>query len=120
VALFINLDSKLSQAEQLKNGQKKNMRPIVSYKPTAKTVADFRQKIKEHEAQGERPDEFLPSSLPDVVSPRKNAVKPKWRATPSDENRRPEGWLGMGDSSHKKRSWKMKRVITVNLDEEQD
>jgi hypothetical protein len=96
------------------------MRPILTYKPTPKEVAAFQQKIKEHEPQGQRPDDFLPSSMPDVLSPRKSAVKKKWRATPSDENMRPDGWLGISDPSKKKRSWKMKRVITVNLEEDED
>jgi hypothetical protein len=94
------------------------MRPIVTYtKPTSQEVDAFRQTIKEYEPQDQRPDEFLPSSMPGFVSPRVKAVKPKWEATPS---MRPDGWLGIRDHSKQRRSWTMKRVITVNLEQDDE
>ena len=91
-----------------------DMRPIVP-KPSEKTVAHFKQMIKDHEAQAERPKEFVGDCPSNEISPTRQAVKPKWRQTQHHERSlRPDGWLGLPEDDSSKelrRSWKMKRVI---------
>ena len=63
------------------------------------------------------PDEYLPSSQQGEtygLSPfnEKNRTLRKFKTSPSDENRRPDGWVGgfspMGDKP--RRSWKVKAI----------
>ena len=96
------------------------MRPIVlpTFKSSEQEIAEFNQKRREWEAELGRPNEYLPSSDLYEVSPRKKAVKPKWRATPTEVNKRPDEWLGGGCVTKKKRSWKVKECPVLDLDGE--
>lgn len=83
------------------------MRQIIP-QPSQKTVDHFKQMIKEHDTvMNPRPDDFVFSS------PKKRAVKPKWRQSDISDLR-PDSWLGIKEDAQTKRSWKFKRVISVN------
>jgi hypothetical protein len=72
-----------------------------------------------------RPTECLPSQAnQDSISPRKSpSVKQKkWKPVPTEDNQRPQGWLGGGSPIYDrpKRSWKekVKHIEPANLDDD--
>jgi hypothetical protein len=86
------------------------MEPIVSYGASKKEIEAYHEARNQLEPERGRPGDFLPSSGM-CISPRKSPVKPKWRATPTEENKRPDEWLGSPNT--KKRSWKVKEIKPI-------
>ena len=92
------------------------MRPIVTSTASQKDIQAYHQARKEWEPEIGRPNEFLPSS--GMVSPSRTKVeKKKWKPTPTEENKRPDDWLGGSSPNRKKRSWKVKEIKPIILDD---
>jgi hypothetical protein len=93
---------------------------VINSAEVEKAVAQYR-KMQDMDAanRGFGQDEFLPSSNPN--SPHKTtAAKKKWKATPTDVNKRPDEWLGGSSPTKPRRSWKVKVITEPNEDEEEE
>jgi hypothetical protein len=87
------------------------MRPIVSYGASKKEIEAYHEARKQWEPEQGRPGDFLPSSGM-CSSPHRRPVKPKWRATPTEENKRPDGnGSAVQVREQEKRSWKVNGEI---------
>jgi hypothetical protein len=72
-------------------------------------MAGFKARRANYEENYVKVDDFVCQDQA-KVSPHRFSIEKKWKPTPSAENARPDDWLG--SPSTKKRSWKVKSIIT--------
>jgi hypothetical protein len=108
------IDRESEKASNTRNTQT-NMKSIVSNEASKKQIEDCQTARKSSEAERERIDDFLSSA--GYTSPRRwSKLKPNFLAgTPTKENI-PDEWLGRPS---KKRSWKVKAIKPIVLDDDE-
>ena len=68
--------------------------------------------VEEENAAGGKVDAWVSPSQEDFTM-RSSPASRKWKSTSTDENLRPDAWLGVGSPMGKKKSWKVKSIIIL-------